>query len=186
MTTVPLGSFNLNDVISFFVGPQVDVNYAGSQTPVCAITLQGTGEVTVQYNSTSLVIGTGPIPNPSGWQTLRVVNSVGTVQIPLTPRQVQNWIQVILTGTGTGTCEVEAIWQIPGSVIDPPLFLGFWDAHANTPTLANGVGLNGGYYIVNVTGTTNLDGTASWAIGDHAVFNRTAWLKQPAISIQSP
>ena len=45
-------------------------------------------------------------------------------------------------------------------------YQGVWDANANNPSLASGVGTTGDYYIVSVAGTTTLDGISSWEIGD--------------------
>jgi len=50
------------------------------------------------------------------------------------------------------------------------VFKGSWDANANIPFLQSGIGVNGEYYIVSVAGTTNLDGTNVWAVGDWAIF----------------
>ena len=54
-------------------------------------------------------------------------------------------------------------------------YKGTWDATANTPTLASGVGNQGDYYVVSVEGTTTLDGISDWYVGDWAVFNGTVW-----------
>jgi len=54
---------------------------------------------------------------------------------------------------------------------------GTWDASANSPALASGVGTNGDYYVVDTAGSTNLDGITDWEIGDWAIFNGTAWQK---------
>jgi hypothetical protein len=54
---------------------------------------------------------------------------------------------------------------------------GTWNASTNTPTLASGTGTKGGYYVVNVAGSTNLDGITDWQIGDWAIFNGTVWEK---------
>lgn len=56
-------------------------------------------------------------------------------------------------------------------------YKGNWNAAANTPTLASGVGTNGNYYTVSVAGSTNLDGITDWQVGDWAIFNGTAWQK---------
>lgn len=56
-------------------------------------------------------------------------------------------------------------------------YKGTWNASANSPTLASGVGTKGDYYYVNVAGTTNLDGITDWQVGDFAVFNGSAWQK---------
>ena len=43
--------------------------------------------------------------------------------------------------------------------------------------MASGSGTQGCYYVVNVAGSTNLDGITDWQIGDWAVFNGTIWEK---------
>ena len=64
--------------------------------------------------------------------------------------------------------------QING-LVGGSIYKGTWNASTNTPTLASGVGTNGWYYIVNVAGSTNLDGITDWNIGDWAIFDGTAW-----------
>jgi hypothetical protein len=56
-------------------------------------------------------------------------------------------------------------------------YQGTWNASTNNPALSSGVGTNGNYYVVNVAGTTNLDGITDWQIGDWAIFNGTVWQK---------
>ncbi len=56
-------------------------------------------------------------------------------------------------------------------------YQGTWNASANSPALASGVGTKGDYYVVSVAGSTNLDGITDWQIGDWAVFNGTVWQK---------
>jgi hypothetical protein len=64
--------------------------------------------------------------------------------------------------------------QING-LIGGSIYKGTWNASTNTPSLASGVGTLGWYYIVNVAGTTSLDGISDWFIGDWAIFDGTAW-----------
>jgi hypothetical protein len=64
-----------------------------------------------------------------------------------------------------------------GAVTGGLSYLGFWNASTNTPTLASSVGTNGNYYVVSVTGTTNLNGITDWQVGDWAIYNGTAWQK---------
>ena len=54
-------------------------------------------------------------------------------------------------------------------------YAGTWNASTNTPTLTSGVGNLNNYYVVNVAGTTTLDGISSWQVGDWAIFNGTVW-----------
>ena len=56
-------------------------------------------------------------------------------------------------------------------------YKGTWDANANSPFLASSVGTQGDYYVVNVAGTTNLNGITDWQIGDWAIFNGSVWEK---------
>ena len=49
-------------------------------------------------------------------------------------------------------------------------YKGSWDAFNNNPTLADGIGANGNFYIVSRDGTTLLDGVSDWKVGDWAVF----------------
>ena len=66
--------------------------------------------------------------------------------------------------------------QING-LIGGSIFQGVWNASTNTPALVSSVGTNGYYYIVNVAGSTNLDGITDWKVGDWAIFAGTSWQK---------
>ena len=59
-------------------------------------------------------------------------------------------------------------------------YKGTWDASTNNPTLTSSVGTKGDYYVVSVAGSTNLDGTTLWGVGDWAVFNGSIWQKVDA------
>lgn len=56
-------------------------------------------------------------------------------------------------------------------------YKGTWNASTNNPTLTSGVGTKGDYYVVSTAGSTNLDGTTLWGVGDWAVFNGSIWQK---------
>jgi len=56
-------------------------------------------------------------------------------------------------------------------------YKGTWNASTNSPTLTSSVGTKGDYYVVSVAGSTNLDGTTLWGVGDWAVFNGSIWQK---------
>lgn len=56
-------------------------------------------------------------------------------------------------------------------------YLGTWDASTNNPPLVSSAGQRGGYYIVNIAGTTELDGISDWGISDWVIFNGTNWEK---------
>jgi hypothetical protein len=56
-------------------------------------------------------------------------------------------------------------------------YKGTWDAATNNPTLVSSVGTQGDYYVISVAGSTNLNGTTLWGVGDMAIFNGSIWQK---------
>ena len=56
-------------------------------------------------------------------------------------------------------------------------YQGTWNAATNNPTLTSSVGTKGYYYVVNVDGSTNLNGITDWKVGDWAIYNGTIWQK---------
>jgi hypothetical protein len=59
-------------------------------------------------------------------------------------------------------------------------YQGTWNASTNSPTLTSSVGTLGYYYVVSTAGSTTLNGISTWAIGDWAVYNGSAWQKVAA------
>ena len=85
----------------------------------------------------------------------------------------------VLTSKGNGL-GVQWVDQVQSGLV----FQGTWDAAANNPVLASGVGVSGYYYIVDPAGTTNLDGITDWQVGDWAIFSSTnVWQKVDNTSI---
>jgi hypothetical protein len=83
-------------------------------------------------------------------------------------------------GAALGVATLDAGGKVPASQI--PLqgdlnYQGTWNATTNTPTLTSSVGTKGYYYVVDVAGTTNLNGITDWQIGDWAIFNGSVWQK---------
>lgn len=64
-----------------------------------------------------------------------------------------------------------------GAAAGAVTYQGTWNASTNTPTLTSSVGTKGEYYVVSVSGSTNLNGITDWVAGDWAIFNGTAWEK---------
>ena len=56
-------------------------------------------------------------------------------------------------------------------------YKGTWDASTNSPTLVSSVGTKGDYYVVSVSGSTNLNGITDWVVTDWCVFNGSVWQK---------
>jgi len=83
-------------------------------------------------------------------------------------------------GAANGVASLDSSGKVPLSQI-PALgdlnYQGAWNASTNTPTLTSSVGTKGYYYVVSVSGSTNLNGITDWVVGDWAVFNGTIWQK---------
>lgn len=62
-------------------------------------------------------------------------------------------------------------------IVSGVVYQGTWNASTNTPTLVSSTGTQGYYYVVNVAGTSNLDGIVDWEVGDWAIFNGAVWQK---------
>ena len=55
-------------------------------------------------------------------------------------------------------------------------YKGTWDASTNTPTLADGTGVKGDYYVVSTAGTQTFNGILLFfGAGDWIVYNGTVW-----------
>lgn len=80
-------------------------------------------------------------------------------------------------GNANGLATLDGGGKVPASQLSLSnvLYVGSWDANTNTPTITNGTGTQGNYYVVSVSGTTNIDGFTDWQVGDWIIFNGTVW-----------
>ena len=150
----------------------------------------GTGASTltgyVKGNGTATMTASATVPSTDitglGTMSTQNANAVaitgGTMSgvsitgyIPTTEKAVANGVATL---DGSGTVPVS---QLPAAVLGALSYQGTWNASTNTPTLTSSVGTKGYYYVVNVAGSTNLNGITDWQIGDWAVYNGSAWQK---------
>jgi hypothetical protein len=136
----------------------------------------------------SNITGTLGVPNGGTGATTLTGYVKGTGTTPMTASAtIPN---TDITGLGTastkdagaalGVATLDAGGKVPQSQI--PLmgdlnYQGTWNASTNTPTLTSSVGTKGYYYVVDVSGNTNLNGITDWVIGDWAIFNGSIWQK---------
>ena len=142
-----------------------------------------TGDVTLVHNDISdwstATSGFYLAANPANYQTdLQVAATVSTATASYVPLAQRGALNGVATLDGTGVVPAA---QLPGAVTGSLTYLGGWNASTNTPTLASGA-LSGGvlqtagrYYLVSVTGTTSIDGVATWTAGDWISSNGTIW-----------
>lgn len=107
------------------------------------------------------------IVRPSNWNADHTIVGLGTAA-------------ELDAGQPNGVATLDAGGKVPTSQI--PLqgdlnYQGTWNATTNTPTLVSSTGIKGYYYVVDVAGTTDLNGITDWKIGDWAIFNGTVWQK---------
>ena len=96
-----------------------------------------------------------------------------------------SYVTVSEVGAANGVASLDSggkvpVSQLPSSVMQ---YLGVWDASTNTPTLADGTGVNGDVYRVSVAGTVNFGhGNISFNVGDFVIYNGTLtlWQNSPA------
>jgi hypothetical protein len=96
------------------------------------------------------------------------------------PFDVAERIKVITNGGGTSQSVLDTLTSLQSQITAMAGFVnyeGTWNASTNTPTLVSSVGTKGDYYVISVTGSTNLNGVTTWTQGDWAIFNGTAWEK---------
>lgn len=73
--------------------------------------------------------------------------------------------------------------QLPESAME---YKGQWNAETNTPTLANGTGTKGDFYIVSVAGTQNLgNGDIQFFVNDRIVYDGSVWSRLSAGDIKT-
>jgi len=87
-------------------------------------------------------------------------------------------IKVITNGGGTSQPVLDQLASLQAQIdliASALVYKGTWNASTNTPTLTSSVGTANSFYIVSVAGTTNLNGTSNWGVGDWAVFNGSVW-----------
>lgn len=106
---------------------------------------------------------------PSNWNADHTIVGLGTAA-----EKDAGVANGVATLDSAGTVPIA---QLPAAVLGALSYQGTWDASTNTPTLTSSTGTKGYYYVVNVAGSTNLNGITDWKIGDWAVFNGSVWQK---------
>ena len=150
----------------------------------------GTGAATltgyVKGNGTANMTAASTIPNTDitglGTMSTQNSNNISVTGGSISGTTVAGYIPTTEKAAALGVATLDAggtvpLSQIPASIQGGVSYQGTWNASTNTPTLSNGVGTKGYYYVVSVAGNTNLDGITSWNVGDWAIFNGTVWQK---------
>ena len=150
-----------------------------SATELNDITSAGSGLIITSSERTDLNNNTIHSQTTSGNPHNVTKNDIGlsnvdnVQQIPLSQKGANNGVAE-LDGNG----KVPST-QLPAFILGKVEYKGTWNATTNTPTLGDNAlgGTQGDYYVVNVAGTTSIDGQNDWQIGDWLVNNGSTWDK---------
>lgn len=97
-------------------------------------------------------------------------------------------------GVANGVATLDATGRVPYSQLPESAmeFKGEWNADTNTPTLKDGTGTNGDFYICNVGGTTNFGTsqnprTITFYVNDRVIYqgNVAQWKRLPASEVRT-
>ena len=184
---IALGNYPPGTVLADIVLPS-DWNDDHTFTGTLGVSNGGTGATTltgyVKGNATSAFTASSTIPNTDisglGTMSTQNANSVSITGGSISGTTVSGYIPSTEKGVALGVATLDAGGKVPLSQI-PALgdlnYQGTWNANANSPTLTSSVGTKGYYYVVDVAGSTNLNGITDWKVGDWAVFNGSIWQK---------
>lgn len=95
---------------------------------------------------------------------------------------VSNLIATLIghRGTANGFATLDASGRVPYSQLPESAmeYKGQWNAETNTPTLADGTGSKGDFYIVSVGGTQNLgSGNIQFSANDRIIYDGSVWTR---------
>ena len=150
----------------------------------------GTGADTltgyVKGNGTAAMTAASTIPSTdvTGLGTMSIQNSsnINVTGGSMSGVTISDYVATATKGVANGVASLDGsgtvpVSQLPSAVLGALNYQGTWNASTNTPTLTSSVGTKGYYYVVNVAGSTNLNGITDWVVGDWAVFNGSVWQK---------
>jgi len=186
---IALGNFPPGTVLADIVLPS-DWNNDHTFTGTLGVSNGGTGATTltgyVKGNGTSAFTASSTVPSTDitglGTMSTQNANAVAITGGTMSGVTVTGYIPTTEKGVALGVATLDGggtvpVSQLPAAVLGALSYQGTWNASTNTPTLTSSVGTKGYYYVVNVAGSTNLNGITDWLVGDWAVYNGSAWQK---------
>ena len=103
---------------------------------------------------------------------------------------VSNLIATLIghRGTANGFATLDENGRVPYSQLPESAmeYKGQWNAETNTPTLADGTGTKGDFYIVSVSGTQNLgSGNVQYFENDRIIYDGSVWSRLSAGDVKT-
>ena len=183
-TTLPLNYYNKTQINAYSASTLTNINSRLLKTDFNSFT--GTTLPTNYYNKTQINSYTGVTATAIGNKVDKVgaamVTDIATFvsggNIQDSGKQFITTVNPVGSATDTKVATELAVRTAINQAISGAIILqGDWNASTNTPDLTV-TGITTGFaWRVSVSGTTNLGGITSWAIGDMAVKSATGWVK---------
>lgn len=162
---------------------------SGGGGTVTSVGLEDTSTVPIYTITGSPVVGAGTIDLTLDTQSANTIfagPSSGAAAEPTfrpvvaadLPNLSGTYVPQSEVGAPNGVASLDSAGHIPLSQLPATLveYLGTWSAATNTPTLANGTGVSGQFYIVSAAGTVNFGaGNITFNVGDWVLYNGTVW-----------
>jgi len=97
----------------------------------------------------------------------------GSTNLYYTDARVDTYVTgTLIDDTTSSSTTLYSSQKIEALVTSGVKYKGHWDASTNTPTIADGTGNNGDYYIVSVAGTQDLgSGSITFNVGDAVIYD---------------
>ena len=156
--------------------------YAGMATKVDKTTTVNGHPLSSNVIVTKADVGLGNVDNTSDLDKpiSTATQTALDTKINLTDKAVANGVATL---DATGRVPYD---QLPESAME---YKGTWDASTNTPTLADGTGTNGDFYVVSAAGTVTFSAGRSitFYVNDRVIYDGTLheWERLPAGEVRS-
>ncbi len=190
--TLVVSPGTLTEVVSSASLGILGLSGGGTQGPVVQSFNTRTGAVTLQASDVSGVggallvspsfTGTPTAPTPAAGNISGDIATTAFVAASYAPLNSPALTGVPTAPTVSSTSDNSSkiattafVQEIVSTIVSGLNYVGTWNASTNTPTLTSGVGTKSTFYKVSVAGTTNLDGNATWNVGDIALFDGAHW-----------
>jgi len=98
----------------------------------------------------------------------------GSTNLYYTDARADGRVQAAIDDNNSSATTLYSSQKVEALVTSGVKYKGHWDADANSPSLADGTGNNGDYYIVSVEGTQDLgSGSITFKVGDAVIYDGT-------------
>lgn len=178
----PSATLDLNSTTAGFLVPRLTTTQRNAiMSPATSLLIYNTTNSEFEYFNgaswTPLTGGGGGSSTLSGLTDVSISSPTNN-ELLIYNNSISKWENQDLLGQANGIATLDGSGHLTASQLGISTFniKGNWDASTNTPTLANGTGTTGDFYIVSVAGTQDLGaGSVAYGIGDNVYYANSVW-----------